>query len=163
MNKSFFRQYQRCHQGVRTVHECTIEFMRLAEQNDLRESEGQQAARYLEGLKLQIRDKIGVQVMRNLHEAKNLALKAEFMLQDKGRYKSPRRNYCGVALRAPIENEVRSWEPQMRYDKFREDKAASKQKVTEVKEAPNNANLYALSALSVIRRVSVPVIARSER
>ena len=49
--------------------------MRLAEQNDLKESEDQQVARYLEGLKLQIRDKIGVQVMRNLHEAKNLCCK----------------------------------------------------------------------------------------
>ena len=46
-----FQQYQRCHQGVRSVHEYTAEFMRLAERNDLRESEDQQAARYLEGLK----------------------------------------------------------------------------------------------------------------
>ena len=46
--------------------------MRLAERNDLRESKGQQAARYLEGLKPQIRDKIEVQVMRNLYEAKNM-------------------------------------------------------------------------------------------
>ena len=52
--------------------------MRLAERNDLRDSE--QEAKYLEGLKLQIRDKIEVHAMRNLHEAKNLALKAEFML-----------------------------------------------------------------------------------
>ena len=54
--------------------------MRLAEQNDLRESEGQQAARYLEGLKPQIRDMIRVQVMRDLRDAKNMALKAEFMM-----------------------------------------------------------------------------------
>ena len=46
-----FQQYQRCHQGVRSVHEYTAEFMRLDECNDLRESEGQQTARYLEGLK----------------------------------------------------------------------------------------------------------------
>ena len=57
-----------------------MEFMRLVERNDLKENEGQQAARYLEGLKPQIRDKIGVQMMQNLHEAKNMALKAEFML-----------------------------------------------------------------------------------
>ena len=56
--------------------------MRLAERNDLRESKGQQVARYLEGLKPQTRDRISVQVMRNLHEAKNIALKAEFMMQD---------------------------------------------------------------------------------
>ena len=63
--------------------------MRLAECNDLIESEGQQPARYLEGLKPQIKDKIRVQVMINLHKAKNLALKVEFMLQDRRRYESP--------------------------------------------------------------------------
>ena len=67
---------------MRSIHEYTIEFMRLAKRNNLRESEGQHAARYLEGLKPQIRDKIGVQVMKNFHEAKNMALKAEFMMQD---------------------------------------------------------------------------------
>ena len=44
--------------------------------------------------------------MRNLHEAKNLALKAEFMLQDRGRYEPPRRNYSGKASRAPVERGV---------------------------------------------------------
>ena len=39
------------------VNEYTAKFMRLEKCNDLRESERQQAARYLEGLKLQIRDK----------------------------------------------------------------------------------------------------------
>ena len=54
--------------------------MRLTERNHLRKSEGQQAARYLEGLKPQIKHMIKVQVMRNLHQAKNMALKAEFMI-----------------------------------------------------------------------------------
>ena len=141
--------------------------MRLAERNDLRESEGQQATRYLEGLKSQIRDKIGVQVMRNLHEAKNLALKAEFMMQDRGSYEPPRRNCGGEASRTPVERKVTSREPQMRYDKFREEKAAGKQKVNEVKEAPNlPIHMHGQpqsSALSAIKRVTIPAIARSER
>ncbi|KAJ1697651.1 hypothetical protein LUZ63_006163 [Rhynchospora breviuscula] len=58
--------------------------MRLAERNDLRESEGQQVARYLDGLKPQLQDKIGVQVLYNLNEAKNMAMKAELMLQENG-------------------------------------------------------------------------------
>ena len=36
-----------------------------------------------------------MQVMRNLHEAKNLALKAEFMMQDRERYESSKRNFGG--------------------------------------------------------------------
>ena len=40
----------------------------------------------MEGLKPQIRDKIRVQVMRNLHEAKNMTLKVEFMLNDIRKY-----------------------------------------------------------------------------
>ena len=48
---------------MKQVHEYAAKFMRLAEWNDLRESDGQQAAVYLEGLKPQIKEKIGVQVM----------------------------------------------------------------------------------------------------
>ena len=141
-----FQQYQRCHQGVRSAHEDTAAFIRLAEHNDLRESEGQQAARYLEELKPQIRDKIGVQVMRNLHKAKNMALKAEFMLQGRGRYKPSRRNYSSENSRASVEKGVTIREPQSRYDRFREEKAAGEQKVAEAKEAPKPANPYARPA-----------------
>ena len=42
-----FQQYQMCCQGNRSVYDYTAEFMRLVERNDLRESEGQQAIRYL--------------------------------------------------------------------------------------------------------------------
>ena len=56
----------------------------------------------MERLKPQIHDKIGVQVIQKLHEAKNTALKAEFMLQDRGRYKPPRRNFGSENSRAPV-------------------------------------------------------------
>ena len=89
-----FQQYQRCRQGQRSVYEYTAEFMRLAERNDLRKTEGQQVVRYLDGLKLQIQDKIGVHVLRNLNEAKNMALRVELMLQDKNtRFDGGRRRY----------------------------------------------------------------------
>ena len=48
------------------MYEYTAEFMRLAERNDLRESERQQVARYLDWLKLQIRAKIGVHVLHTM-------------------------------------------------------------------------------------------------
>ena len=85
-----FQQYQRCQQGGRSVYEYITEFMRLAERNNLLESEGQQVARYLEGLRMNLRDRIGVQVIRTLSEAKNLALKAELMQQERGK-----RNFGG--------------------------------------------------------------------
>ena len=62
--------------------------------------------RYLEGLKPYIRDNIGVQVMQNLHEAKNMALKAEFILQDRGRYESSWRNFGGENSKALMDKGV---------------------------------------------------------
>ena len=88
---------------MRLVHEYTAEFMRLVELKNLRKSEGQQATRYLEGLKPQICDMIGVQVMQDLHKAKNMALKAEFIIQDRRRIESPRRNYGSIISRAPVD------------------------------------------------------------
>ena len=98
-----FQQYQSFHQGARSVHEYTVEFMRLAECNDLIDDEGQQGTRYLEGLKPQIRDMIGVQGMRDLHKAKNMALKVEFMMQDRRRIESPRRNYGSDTSGTPVD------------------------------------------------------------
>ena len=67
------------------------------------------------------------------------------MLLDRGRYEPPRRNYSSETLRALVEKGVTSREPQLRYDKFREEKAVGKQKVSEAKEAPKPANPYAWS------------------
>ncbi|KAK9154556.1 hypothetical protein Sjap_002036 [Stephania japonica] len=68
-----FQQYQHCRQGQRSVHEYTTDFMRLAERNDLRENEVHQVTRYLDGLKLQVREKIGVQVIRSCHRGEKFS------------------------------------------------------------------------------------------
>ncbi|PKI59980.1 hypothetical protein CRG98_019626 [Punica granatum] len=72
-------KYQRRVQGSRSVHDYTAKFLRLAERNALNESESQQVARYMEGLKPTIRDKIGVQMVATVDDARSLALKAEMM------------------------------------------------------------------------------------
>ncbi|KAF2307806.1 hypothetical protein GH714_032022 [Hevea brasiliensis] len=58
----------------------TAEFLRLAVRNHLCESANQQATRYLSGLKPSICDKIGIQMVMSVQEARNLALKAEMIL-----------------------------------------------------------------------------------
>ena len=55
-----FEAYQRCAQGMKSVNEYTSEFLRLMKRNQLSESDNRQAARYLNGLKSTIHDKIGV-------------------------------------------------------------------------------------------------------
>ena len=139
---------------MRSIHEYTAEFMRLVERNDLRENEGQWTARYLEGLKPHIRDKIGVQV--NLHEAKNMTLRAKFMSQDRGRYESSRRNFSSENSRALVDNEVTVREMQPCNEFFKKDKVAGKQKVVDTKEAPKAANLYARPTLGKCFKCNQP-------
>lgn len=69
-----FQQYEHCQQGSRTIHEYTAEFMRLTEWNNL-EYEGQQFARYLEGLRPALTDRIGVQVILDFVCGKEYGLK----------------------------------------------------------------------------------------
>lgn len=47
------------------------------------ESESQQVVRYLSSLRLTIQDRIGVHMLANVSEARNMALKAKMMLQEK--------------------------------------------------------------------------------
>ena len=74
-------------------------FFRLTEMNKLLESENQQVARYLSGLKHTIRDKIGMQMDFNVQEARNLAMKVELLILEQTRSTNYRR-YGGVDNKA---------------------------------------------------------------
>lgn len=45
--QQLFQLYHECTQGTKTIHDYTTEFLRLANQNNMKETEEQQAARYL--------------------------------------------------------------------------------------------------------------------
>ena len=53
-------------------------------------------------------------------------IRVEFMIQDRGRFDSSRRNYGGENPRAIVEKGVTIQELQPRNDRFREEKAAGK-------------------------------------
>nr|XP_011462167.1 PREDICTED: uncharacterized protein LOC105350875 [Fragaria vesca subsp. vesca] len=96
-----YRMYMDCVQGNRTVDEYTDEFLRLAERNQLGESEAQKVARYLSGLRPSIQEKIGLQTVWTIAEAQNLALKAELMEKGKMTYSNVERG-----RQIPIPNRV---------------------------------------------------------
>ena len=62
--------------------------------------ENQQAARYLSGLKKTIRDKIGVQIVFSVQEARNLAMKVELLILEQT-CSTNYRSYGGVDNKAP--------------------------------------------------------------
>ncbi|CAL8119850.1 unnamed protein product [Prunus armeniaca] len=78
-----YRMYLGCAQGTRSISEYTEEFMRLAERNHLTETDNQKVARYNNGLKISIQEKIGMQNIWTLQEAINMALKAELLEKEK--------------------------------------------------------------------------------
>ncbi|CAL8120747.1 unnamed protein product [Prunus armeniaca] len=78
-----YRMYLGCAQGTRSVSEYTKEFMRLAERNHLTKTDNQKVARYNNGLKISIQEKIGMQNIWTLQEAINMALKAKLLEKEK--------------------------------------------------------------------------------
>lgn len=60
-----------------TIHDYTVEFLRPADQNNLRETEDQQVSILMNGLKPSIQDKRGLQVIYTFEHAQNLAMKTK--------------------------------------------------------------------------------------
>jgi hypothetical protein len=75
-----FQQYQNCQQGGRTVQAYIDDFCRLSPRNDLMETEGQQVARFIGGLRYVIQDRVSMHHVFTLTEVVSLATRAEKQL-----------------------------------------------------------------------------------
>ncbi|KAF2316571.1 hypothetical protein GH714_041912 [Hevea brasiliensis] len=69
--------------GNKSVNEYTIKFLRLVARNHLSKSDNQQAMQYLRRLKPSICDKIGIQMVMSMQEARNLVLKADMVMKER--------------------------------------------------------------------------------
>lgn len=76
-----YLQYKSCRKGMRTVRDYTEEFYRLNSCSNLSEIEGQQVARFVGGLRLEIQDKVSLHTVSTLSKAVNLALKIDLALK----------------------------------------------------------------------------------
>ena len=131
--------------------------MRLAERNNLRETEGQQVAWYVDRLKLQIRDRIGVHVLHSRNEVKNITIKAKWMLYGKNsKFDDDGRSFgvnpldkFGVKInRANFEAAGGDYDG-------KEDRAMGKRPV-EVKDTAKQSNPYAKPILGKCYRCNQP-------
>jgi len=73
-----FRQYQDCRQGTRTVNKYIEEFVRLANRNDLEETEDQRISKFVHRLWVSIRDQVSLETLYTLNEAVTLSKKIEY-------------------------------------------------------------------------------------
>ena len=76
--QELFRQYQDCRQGTRIVNEYMEKFDRLANRNDLEETEDQRISRFVHGLQVSIQDQVSLQTLYTLNKAVTLSKKIEY-------------------------------------------------------------------------------------
>ena len=76
--QELFRQYLDCRQGTRIVNKYMEKFDRLANHNDLEETEDQRISRFVHGLWVSIRDQVSLQTLYTLNEVVTLSKKIEY-------------------------------------------------------------------------------------
>ena len=76
--QELFRQYQDYRQGTRKANEYMEEFDRLANRNDLEETEDQRISRFVHELRVSIRDQVSLQTLDTLNEVVTLSKKIEY-------------------------------------------------------------------------------------
>ncbi|XP_030541868.2 uncharacterized protein LOC115749270 [Rhodamnia argentea] len=76
-----FQQFQNCKRTNRTVQAYTEEFLRLSVRNNLAESDVQQTARYINGLRLNIQDRVSLHRVFSVEDAREMARKIEMQLE----------------------------------------------------------------------------------
>jgi hypothetical protein len=79
--QQLFQQYQECRQGGRTIQAYVDDFYCLSARNDLMETEDQQVASFIGGLRVAIQDKVSMHPGFTLNEAVSLATRAEKQLE----------------------------------------------------------------------------------
>ena len=85
------------------MNDYTDDFLRLAERNDLGETENQRIARYVSGLRSSIQEKIGMQHMWTIADASNFASKAEMLEKNRSYQRTPYSRNSTASSSVPAE------------------------------------------------------------
>ena len=76
--QELFKQYRDFRQVTRTVNKYMEEFDRLANRNDLEETEDQRISKFVQGLQVSIRGQVSLQTLYTLNETITLSKKREY-------------------------------------------------------------------------------------
>lgn len=98
-----FQRYQKCSQRSRSVNEYIEEFYRLGACCNLSETPKQQTARYISGLRFNIREKKTLTPIWSIDEAYNMAIRAKDLLMQSNQRKQYSNPTPRISPRPPMQ------------------------------------------------------------